>query len=255
MHAHRDPRGPPLPLRREQRRLDRVARGRLRRHRPGGVAGRRSRGAIPGGLPGRTRRQGPRPLEPSGHDSAGVPSGARARRRNRAGAAPADPCRLLTMSPMWREAGFALHRVRSNQAAERGTDPCGPQFPQRPYRALVPAAPAVRMAEPDEHATIVLRAASDRPDAPWLIRAVELSGREPRPGFVDLALDRSVVASGDAATLTITLRRARGREPIVIALLSTDGDQTDMWPVAVITRADRSSRSESAPRAHRGRRR
>lgn len=152
------------------------------------------------------------------------------------GAEPADPCRLLTTSPMWREAGFALHRVWSNQAAERGTDPCGPQFPERPYRALVPAAPAVRMTEPGEDATIVLQAASDRPVSPWSIMAVELSGREPRPGFVDLALDRSVVASGDAATLTVTLRRTRGREPIVIALLSTDGDQTDMWPVAVITR-------------------
>ena len=57
-----------------------------------------------------------------------------------------DPCGLLTMDDHWTQAsGFVVQRAWSNRAAALGQNPCVPARAGRPFVALVPRLPAVRL--------------------------------------------------------------------------------------------------------------
>lgn len=59
------------------------------------------------------------------------------------------------------QSGFTVQRAWSNRAAERGRNPCLP--PDRPYVALVPREPAVRLPNVGDSATLVVDTVADRP--------------------------------------------------------------------------------------------
>lgn len=153
------------------------------------------------------------------------------------GAEPVDPCGLLTLDThrAW-ESGFWMQRAWSNRAAERGTDPCVPSVPQRPYVALIPRQPVVRLDSPGATASIVLDAVSDRAVSGWTVSAVDLTGVREGERYVDARLDRSEVASGDVAVLTLRVVRLHPRQRTVVGLVSKLGPHSHLWPVAVSMR-------------------
>ena len=148
-----------------------------------------------------------------------------------------DPCGLLTMDDHWTQAsGFVVQRAWSNRAAALGQNPCVPARAGRPFVALVPREPAVRLVEEGSSATITLDAAADGEVPAWAVSAFDLTGYQAHERYVDLALDRATVAAGDTARLTVTLRGKSRRQQSVVAIVSTLGVHSYMWPLAVMTR-------------------
>jgi hypothetical protein len=147
-----------------------------------------------------------------------------------------DPCGFITKQPDIDESGFTVRRAWSNRAASQGRDPCVPTPADRPFTALVPAQPAVRMLNDGETAILSVRAAADRRVAGWSVSAVDLTGAQEHTRYVDVALDRTHVAPGEAATLTLTRRKAHPKGHSVVGIVSTIDSNTYLWPVAVITR-------------------
>jgi hypothetical protein len=153
------------------------------------------------------------------------------------GAEPVDPCGLLTLDTHRAvDAGFTVQRAWSNGAAEKGTDPCAPSATDRPYVALVPRQPVVRLARPGETATVVLDAASDRVVPSWNVSARNLSAPPDGDAYLEVRLDRSDVRSGDTVVLTLRVLRAPPREIAVIGLVSRLGAESSLWPLAVSLR-------------------
>lgn len=153
-----------------------------------------------------------------------------------AGREPMDPCGAITTRTETVAAGFVVRRAWSNRAASRGHDPCVPGEDDRPYVALVPQQPTVRLSSDGESVTLVLVAAADRPVPRWGVSAVDLTGaQEPVPS-IEIALDRSVVAPGDTATLRITRRTGRPKALSFVGIVSTLGTDSFLWPVAVVMR-------------------
>jgi hypothetical protein len=153
------------------------------------------------------------------------------------GAEPVDPCGLLTLDTHRAvESGFTVQRAWSNGAAEKGTDPCAPSAPDRPYVALVPRQPVVRLRRPGETATVVLDAASDRGVSSWNVSAQDLSAPQAGDPYLDVKLDRSEVRSGETVVLTLRVLRPPPREIAVIGLVSRLGAESSLWPLAVSLR-------------------
>ncbi len=168
--------------------------------------------------------------DPSAHGFALHPSGFAAG-FSASGVEPVDPCGLITMDGhQTTEQGFAFHRAWSNRAAGQGLDPCVPTTASGAYRALVPREPTVILSSGETTARIELDAIS-RPGERWSVSAPEISAeREP---CLTLALDSSQVESGDTVTLTISVTVQTERDLCFIALVSTDGGVSSLWPLPV----------------------
>ena len=155
-----------------------------------------------------------------------------------AGVEPVDPCGLLAMDGRRHtmESGFVVQRAWSNRQASLGRDPCVPSRAGAVYVALVPRQPVVRLADEGDSATITLEAAADRPTPAWAVSAFDLNGQQDGGQCVEVSLDKSSVAAGQTAQLTVTLRKRNGRRLCVVAVISNLGHQSYMWPVAVTVR-------------------
>jgi hypothetical protein len=152
-----------------------------------------------------------------------------------AGLEPVDPCGLLTMDGHWTVAnGFTVQRAWSNRAAALGHDPCVPAHANRPYLALVPRTPTVRLTSAGATATIVLDAVADRPVSRWAASAFDVTGNHDNAEYVDLALDRTVIAAGESATLTITVKKIAPPKVDLVGVVSTLGVHSHMWPITVV---------------------
>lgn len=148
------------------------------------------------------------------------------------GVEPVDPCGLITMNANRTvQDGFTLQRAWSNRAAAAGHNPCVPA-PDRPYLALIPAAPTVQLT-PGTTITIPLTATADRPVPAWTVTAFDLAEHHGRQRCVAATLDRSTVATGQTAHLTITARQPNPEGPCIVALLSTASTGSYLWPLAV----------------------
>lgn len=154
-----------------------------------------------------------------------------------AGVEPVDPCGLITMDKHRTLAsGFVVQRAWSNRQASLGRDPCVPTGGRGAYIALIPRQPVVRLTREGESATITLDSAADQPVGAWRVSAFDLTGRHDREPCVEVSLDRTNIAAGQTANLTITIRKQNARRLCVVGLVSTLGDHSSTWPVAVITR-------------------
>lgn len=153
------------------------------------------------------------------------------------GAEPVDPCGLITMDRHRALAdGFAVQRAWSNAAATQGHDPCVPSPDDRPYLALIPEKPVVRLPAVGDSVTIDVEAAADRTVPGWGVSALDLSGKQDGARYLDVALDGDTVAPGQTLRLTITARQLHPKERALVALVSTRGGQTYVWPLAVMMR-------------------
>ncbi len=155
-----------------------------------------------------------------------------------AGIEPVDPCGIITANAHRAvvESGFAVQRAWSNRAASLGRDPCVPSPAERPYLALVPRQPTVRLAKAGDRIAIALEAVADRPVPAWTVSAVDLTGTQEGERYVDVTLDTATVTAGQKATLTIAVRRRHPRELCIVGLVSTLGDSAHLWPLAVVMR-------------------
>jgi hypothetical protein len=154
-----------------------------------------------------------------------------------AGVEPVDPCGLITMDRHWTtENGFVVHRAWSNRAAALAHDPCVPSRADLPYVMLVPREPAVRLAREGETVSIELDASAAGVPKTWAISAFDLSGYQDDAQYVELGLAKSTIKSGESVTLTITSRKANPAQREIVALVSTLGVQSYMWPLLVMMR-------------------
>jgi hypothetical protein len=144
-----------------------------------------------------------------------------------------DPCGFLAPEDVV-ESGFVVRRAWSNRAAAQGHDPCVPSAADRPYLALVPRVATARVTKLGDSVTISLDAAASQPVTEWAVSAFDLTGAQEREQYVAVALDKTTVTAGQTATLTITLRKQPPRGVSVVAIVSTMGDVSYMWPVAVV---------------------
>jgi hypothetical protein len=154
------------------------------------------------------------------------------------GAEPADPCNLINRDrPRAAVGRFAVQRAWSNRAAAAGTDPCVPARPERPYLALIPRTPIVRLSSPGARTSIVLDGVSDRPVERWTVSVRDLTAEDDGMPYVDARIDRTQVVSGDTITLTLKLLRVSPRRQLsIIGLMSRLDGQQHVWPLAVSMR-------------------
>lgn len=151
------------------------------------------------------------------------------------GVEPVDPCGLITMDGHWTHAnGFVVQRAWSNRAASLGRDPCVPTRAARPFVALVPREPVVRLTEEGQTATVALDAAADGEVPAWAASAFDLTGYQDRKRYVDLSLEPPTIAVGQTARLTITLRARNARKRSEVGIVSTLGVHSYLWPLTVI---------------------
>ena len=146
-----------------------------------------------------------------------------------------DPCGFLAREKEVVASGFVVRRAWSNREASQGRDPCVPASAGRPYLALVPRQPSVRLAKVGDSVTIGMDAAASQPVSGWAVSAFDLTGAQEGERYVDVALDKTSVTAGQSATLTITLRKQPPRGLSVVGVVSTMGDDSYVWPVAVVT--------------------
>jgi hypothetical protein len=152
-----------------------------------------------------------------------------------AGREPVDPCGLLTMDGHRALAdGFVVQRAWSNNAASLGRDPCVPSSGRRPYLALVPRQSTIRLAQEGQSITVTLEAAAEHSVPAWAVSAFDLTGYQDQKKYVDLSLDKSRVATGETASLTITLRQRGAKRLCIVGIVSTLGTHSYMWPLAVV---------------------
>ena len=153
-----------------------------------------------------------------------------------AGIEAMDPCGYIARGKAVVESGFAVRRAWSNRAAAQGHDPCVPTSTDRPYLALVPRLPTVRLAKEGDSVKISLDAAASQPVPEWAVSAFDLTGAQEREQYIDVSLDKTTVTAGQTATLTITLRKQHPKRLSVVGIVSTMGDDSYVWPVAVVVR-------------------
>jgi hypothetical protein len=154
-----------------------------------------------------------------------------------AGVEPVDPCGLVTLDRHRTVAdGFTVQRPWSDRAAAGGHNPCGPT--DIPYLALVPERAALQL-DVGQTANIALTAAADRPVAPWPVRAVDVTGLRSSTPCADVALDRTAVAAGETATLTITARAQPPSGRCVVGTLSGSAPDDTLWPLALTVEVHR----------------
>ena len=154
-----------------------------------------------------------------------------------AGTEPVDPCGLVTMDRHRAVAdGFTVQRAWSNDAAAQGHDPCVPSPADQPYLALIPEKPVVRLPAVGDSVTITVEGAADRTVSAWNVSAIDLSGKQDGGRYLDVALDGATVAPGQTLRLTITARQLHPKGRALVALVSTRGGGTYVWPLAVMMR-------------------
>ena len=155
-----------------------------------------------------------------------------------AGLEPVDPCGIVDRAnaPAM-ESGFAVQRVWSNRAASLGRYPCVPAADGTPNLAfLVHGEPSPRLAKAGDSATVVLEAVADRAVPRWKISPLDLAGHVTGERYLDVALDRDEIGIGDRVTMTITGRKKHPAERSIAAVVSTLGEHTQVWPIAVVMR-------------------
>jgi len=154
-----------------------------------------------------------------------------------AGLEPVDPCGLTMMDTHWTtESGFVVHRAWSNREAWRAHDPCVPSRPEIPYVMLVPRAGGLRVAKEGDSASLSLDATSDRPISQWAVSAMDLSGYQDHEQYLEVTLDKSTVAPGDSVGLTVTFKKRHPLRRALVAVVSTVGVHSRMWPLYVTMR-------------------
>jgi hypothetical protein len=154
-----------------------------------------------------------------------------------AGLEAVDPCGLVTMDGHWTtDNGFVVHRAWSNREAALAHDPCVPSRPDRPYVMLVPREPAVRLPREGETATIDFDASTAGPPLRWAVSAFDLSGYQDHEQYVELTLDKATIATGESVKLSIRSRKRNPKERGIIAVVSTLGVHSHMWPLLVMMR-------------------
>ena len=154
-----------------------------------------------------------------------------------AGVEPVDPCGLLVSGThLTTESGFVVQRAWSNRRASQGRDPCVPARGDQPYVALIPRQPAVRLTREGESATITLDATSDRPAPAWITTVFDLSRQQGGDLCLEVSLSKFEVTAGQTADLNITLRNRSAGRTCLALIVSTLGEHSHAWPVAVITR-------------------
>jgi hypothetical protein len=152
------------------------------------------------------------------------------------GAEPVDPCGVITRDTHWTvERGFAVQRAWSNRAAAGGHDPCVPSDRGRPFVAMVPRAPVVRIPAAGATVTVPLDAVADCPIEAWAVSTIVL-GRHVDPSFLEAHLDRGQVRPGHAAALTLRLVRMPAATMAVVGVVSTVGSRSHVWPLVVSLR-------------------
>lgn len=129
-----------------------------------------------------------------------------------------------------------MQRAWSDRAAALGRNPCVPAGTGSPYIALVPHAPAVRLPDVGDTATITVQAAFDRPVEPWPVEVIDLAQRQGGKPCVTAELDRHMVGSGDTARLTLTLLREFPQHLCHLGLVSAQHGRRHLWPLAIVTR-------------------
>jgi len=154
-----------------------------------------------------------------------------------AGLEPVDPCGLITMDGHWTtESGFVVHRAWSNREAGLAHDPCVPSRPDRPFVMLVPREPAVRLAREGETVTVVFDASTAAATKTWAISAFDLSGSQDHERYVELTLDQATVRAGQSVTLSIHTLKMNPAQREIVAVVSTLGVRSYMWPLLVMMR-------------------
>jgi hypothetical protein len=126
-----------------------------------------------------------------------------------------------------------VQRAWSNRQASLGRDPCVPSRARRPYVALVPRQPTVRLADEGDSATITLEAAADRSVTNWAVEALAITEQEREP-CVEASLDRRKVIIGETANLTVTRRKLSSNRLCIVRVISTLGSESYVWPLAVV---------------------
>lgn len=153
------------------------------------------------------------------------------------GLEPVDPCGLVTMDGhRTTESGFVVHRAWSNRAAALAHDPCVPAPPDRQYVMLVPREPAVRLARVGDTVTVDLDASTAGPAKTWAISAFDLGGYQDHQQYVELALDRATVTAGQHVKLSIKARKKHPTQREIVAVVSTLGAHSYIWPLLVMMR-------------------
>ena len=154
-----------------------------------------------------------------------------------AGVEPVDPCGLTTMDSHWTtDSGFVVHRAWSNRAAALAHDPCVPSRPDRPYVMLVPREPAVHLAHEGGIVSIDLDASTAGASKTWAVSAFDLSGHQDHERYVGLTLDKATVTAGESVKLTIQVRKMNPAQREIVAVVSTIGVHSYMWPLLVMMR-------------------
>lgn len=146
-----------------------------------------------------------------------------------AGLEPMDPCGLVAAAEEPRVQGFVVRRAWSNRAAAAGRDPCVPARRDRPYLALLPGTPGVRLSRAGGTVTVPVTAAADRPAPAWTIGVRAARGAS----CVRAAFDRADVRPGDVAMLSLAPMPDAPSGRCVVLLTSRVGDHETRWPLVV----------------------
>ena len=151
-----------------------------------------------------------------------------------AGVEPVDACGLISGDfRQTNESGFIVQRAWSNVAASMGHDPCVPATAHLPFVALVPMQAAVPLVNAGDHALITLVAAADRPVGEWSVSAIDLSASQGGEPCTTVALDRTTIAPGHTASLSITRLVPRTTHVCVVGIVSKLDGRAYLWPLAV----------------------
>jgi hypothetical protein len=134
------------------------------------------------------------------------------------------------------ETGFVVQRAWSNRQASVGKNPCVPARADRPYLALVPKTPTVRLAKVGDSVTIDLEAAADRDVPRWAVSTLDLTGYQQHASYVEATLDKHTVATGEAAKLTLVAKAIPAKQTAVVGVISTLGTISHLWPVGISMR-------------------
>lgn len=154
-----------------------------------------------------------------------------------AGLEPVDPCGLVMMDRHWtNESGFVVHRAWSNREAAKAHDPCVPARADHPYVMLVPRELALRLPKEGDTITVDLDATAAGVTDAWAVSAFDLGGFHDHTHYVELTLDRSTVRAGDTVRLTIKALKKNPQQRELVALVSTIGVHSHMWPLLVMMR-------------------
>ena len=70
----------------------------------------------------------------------------------------------------------------------------------------------------------------------WAVSAFDLSGYLDHEQYAEVTLDKSTVAPGESVKLSIKARKMNPKQREIIAVVSTLGVHSHMWPLLVMMR-------------------